>query len=85
MKTKNFSVTLPESMFKLVNEASKREYRTRSEFIREAIRSYIGKSLRTTTTSAEEARSLARGRKEYARDEFVTLENIFNEMDNSHR
>lgn len=85
MEIKNLSITLPEAMLKLVDRASKKEHRTRSEFIREAIRSYIGKSLRATTTSTEEARALAHGRKEYARSEFVTLEKLFNEMDNSHR
>ncbi|MAG12521.1 hypothetical protein CL630_01785 [bacterium] len=85
MKTKNLSITLPTTMLKIVDRASKKEHRTRSEFIREAIRLYMGKSLHATTTSAEEARALKQGRAEYARGEFITLENLFNEVDNSHR
>ena len=85
MEIKNVSITLPKAMLTLVDKASKKEHRTRSEFIREAIRSYIGKSLRVVATSAEDARVLARGRTEYAQGKFVTLESILNEVDNSHR
>ncbi len=42
MQTQTFNIALPLELVKKVDETAKREYRNRSELIREALRTYIG-------------------------------------------
>lgn len=41
MKTQTFNIALPENLVKTIDRAAKREYRNRSELIREALRMYL--------------------------------------------
>lgn len=41
MQTQTFNIALPKGLVKKVDEAAKREYRNRSELIREALRVYL--------------------------------------------
>ncbi len=41
MQTQTFNIALPKELVKKVDEVAKREYRNRSELIREAVRRYI--------------------------------------------
>ncbi len=41
MNTQTFNIALPEDLVKKVDEIAKKEYRSRSELIREALRTYI--------------------------------------------
>lgn len=41
MSTQTFNIALPEELVEKVDEAAKREYRNRSELIREALRVYL--------------------------------------------
>jgi len=41
MNTQTFNIALPEDLVKKADEIAKKEYRSRSELIREALRSYI--------------------------------------------
>ena len=41
MNTQTVNIALPEDLVKKVDELAKKEYRNRSELIREALRSYI--------------------------------------------
>lgn len=41
MQTQTFNIALPKELVKKVDEAAKREYRNRSELIREALRVYL--------------------------------------------
>ena len=41
MNTQTFNIALPEDLVKKVDELAKKEFRNRSELIREALRSYI--------------------------------------------
>lgn len=41
MNTQTFNIALPEELVKKVDELAKKEYRNRSELIREALRVYI--------------------------------------------
>ena len=41
MNTQTFNIALPEELVKKADEIAKKEYRSRSELIREALRSYI--------------------------------------------
>lgn len=41
MSTQTFNIALPKELVEKVDEAAKREYRNRSELIREALRVYL--------------------------------------------
>jgi len=41
MQTQTFNIALPRNLVKEVDKAAKKEYRNRSEFIREALRVYL--------------------------------------------
>ncbi len=41
MNTQTFNIALPEDLVKKVDELAKKEFRNRSELIREALRAYI--------------------------------------------
>ena len=41
MNTQTFNIALPEDLVKKADEIAKKEYRSRSELIREALRTYI--------------------------------------------
>ena len=41
MKTQTLNIALPQPLVEKIDEAAKREYRNRSEFIREALRVYL--------------------------------------------
>lgn len=53
MNTQTFNISLPKELVKRVDELAKKEYRSRSSFIREALRIYLIKA-------EEENRILAR-------------------------
>ena len=44
MNTQTFNIALPEDLVKKVDKLAKKEYRNRSELIREALRAYIRNS-----------------------------------------
>ena len=41
MQTQTFNIALPRELVKKVDQVTKREYKNRSEFIREALRMYL--------------------------------------------
>lgn len=41
MKTQTFNIALPEALVQKIDKVAKKEYRNRSEFIREAVRVYL--------------------------------------------
>ena len=41
MESKTFNIALPKDLLEKVDEAAKKEYRNRSELIREALRAYL--------------------------------------------
>lgn len=41
MQTQTFNIALPKELVKKIDEVAKREYRNRSELIREAVRRYL--------------------------------------------
>lgn len=43
MQTQTFNIALPKELVKKVDQAAKREYRNRSELIREALRVYMNR------------------------------------------
>jgi len=60
----------------------KAEHRTRSELVREALRTYI--SIRTIpeeTSTPTELRAIRRGEAAYRRGDYITLDEYFHKLD----
>jgi Arc/MetJ-type ribon-helix-helix transcriptional regulator len=69
-----FSVSLPPAMSRQVERAMKAEHRTRSELVREALRTYLSASLsRTEPPTRAEARAYREGIAGYQRGAEATL------------
>lgn len=77
MKRSTFNISLPPAMAREVDEAMRRERRTRSELVREALRVY----LHSYTPTPRERRAIARGRGEIGRGNYVTLEQLHAELE----
>ena len=69
------SVSLPPDLVEKIERVRKAERRTRSDVVREALRSYfaIGRSYEP---SRAERRAIERGRSEIRRGQYVTLEEL---------
>ena len=80
MKTRStMSISLPAEMIAEVERVRKAEHRTRSELIREALRVYFNRvgALPVYTPSARELREIEKGRREMARGEYLTADELF--------
>ena len=83
--TKTITISLPPKMVDELDRVRRHEHRTRSELLREALRSYMASAGSRRAISVEEAQPeeieamrLARG--EYARGETVSLEDLQTEL-----
>ncbi len=76
------TVSLPREMMEQVEATRKAEHRTRSELVREALRTYMALARRFPEAEATpaEIRALARARLEFERGETVSLSRYMNEL-----
>lgn len=75
--TEVLTISLPPAMARELEKAQKAEHRTRSELVRQALRDYLrARALPVYTPTRAELRSLARGRAEIRRGEYVTLDEL---------
>jgi predicted transcriptional regulator len=76
------TISLPREMAAKVEKTRKAEQRTRSELVREALRTYFDRASRFPEVEATpaEIRALKRGRREIAAGNFVTLDQLRNEF-----
>ena len=76
MRTRaTMTVSLPPAMIEEVERVRKAEHRTRSELVREALRTYLGAG-RSYLPTVAERRAIERGRTELRRGEYLTLEEL---------
>ena len=68
------TISLPPEMVKEVDRVRRKEGRTRSELIREALRRYKTDQLPIATPTNRELRELEKGRAEMRRGEYFTLD-----------
>jgi len=75
-ETMTMTISLPPEMVRQVDDATKREHRTRSELVREALRTYftVGRVFPTYTPTARERRAIEKGRAAIRRGEYYTLD-----------
>jgi metal-responsive CopG/Arc/MetJ family transcriptional regulator len=76
------TVSLPNEMMEQVETVRKAEHRTRSELVREALRTYLALARGHTEVVATpaEIRALTRARAEFERGETVSLNQYLNEL-----
>ena len=78
------TVSLPPEMVEEFEVVRKTERRTRSELVREALRSYFAR-IPVVHATAGELALVQRGEDEIRRGEFVTLDQLRNDLENSNR
>lgn len=74
------TISLPPEILRKIDAARKREHQTRSEMVREALRSHLRKIMPADNATEDEITAL-----QLARGEYVTLDNLLNELGNTHR
>jgi metal-responsive CopG/Arc/MetJ family transcriptional regulator len=81
------AVSLPREMMEQVEAIRKAEHRTRSELVREALRTYFALARRFPEDDATpaEIRALERAKREFQRGEYVTLGQLQHELESSRR
>jgi hypothetical protein len=68
-------------MLKQVEQLRKLEHRTRSELVREALRVYFTRRMPVVAASRSERRALRKGRAEFAREEFRSLDQVLDDLE----
>lgn len=91
------TISLPKAMSRQVAELCKAEQRTRSELFREALRTYLKErawlaqfearvaKLPTYTPTQRELAAIRKGREQMRRGEFVTLDELFKNLEGKRR
>jgi metal-responsive CopG/Arc/MetJ family transcriptional regulator len=86
MRTRQtMTISLPPEMIEQVEQVRKAEHRTRSELVREALRSYIASRFPAVTPSLEDVRALRQARREHVRGQFVNLDDLLHALDTARR
>ena len=87
MRTRQtMTISLPPEMIREVERVRKAEHRTRSELLREALRTYFSsRRFREVLASSEELRAIRRGRAEIKQGKYVTLDQLLDEMGSPRR
>jgi len=78
--TETMTISLPPAMARQLEKVRKREHRTRSELMREALRHYFDSRVPEVTPTRAEMAAIRRGRAEIKAGRFVTLEQLRNEL-----
>ncbi len=78
--TSTLTISLPPAMLEQLERVRLREHRTRSELMREALRSYFSGRIREVEPTQAELRAIRRGRAAIARGDYVSLDDVRDEM-----
>lgn len=79
------TVSLPPEMIRQVEKVRRLEHRTRSELVREALRTYIAGRFPVVVVSPAELRAIRRGRLAIQRGQYVTLDRLLHELGSDRR
>jgi predicted transcriptional regulator len=81
--TDTMTISLPPAMLEQMEKVRKEEHRTRSELLREAWRQYFESRYALYTPTKAEAAAIRRGRAAFKRGEYVTLDQLHDELDSA--
>ena len=79
------TISLPRAMAKQMEKVQQEEHRTRSELLREAWRHYFDSRYPVVTPTKTELAAIRRGRAEIKAGQFVTLEQLADELATQYR
>ena len=82
---KAMTISLPPAMVRQVERVRKREHRTRSELVREALRSYLEDRFPVVVPTKAELAAIRRGRAEIKAGNYVTLDELIHDLESSDR
>ncbi len=87
MRTRQIiTISLPPEMAEQVEKTMKAERRTRSELVREALRTYISiRGFPEELPTSAELRAIRRGRTAYKRGDYITLNELRREEELARR
>jgi len=74
--TETFTISLPPAMLDELERVRQEENRTRSELMREALRQYIERRYPAEKATKAELAAVRRGRAEFKRGDYITLEQL---------
>jgi predicted transcriptional regulator len=83
--TQTFTVSVPPAMAAEIDKVRRKENRTRSELVREALRTYIADRYPTAQPTRAEVARVRKGRAEIRRGDFVTLDQLRDVLDSPRR
>ena len=83
--TSTFTISLPPAMLAQLERVRKAEHRTRSELLREALRTYFSSRVPEIAPTPAELRAIRRGRAAVGRGDYVTLDQVRDELGSSSR
>jgi predicted transcriptional regulator len=79
------TISLPPAMVKQVEALRRAENRTRSELVREALRTYFSTRFPVVAASKSELAAIRRGRAQIRRGEYVTLDQLLDDLEVTRR
>lgn len=83
--TDTMTISVPTAMAKQMEKVQKEENRTRSELLREAWRRYFESRYPVYNPTKTEFTAIRKGRAAYGRGEYITLQQLHNELDSVRR
>jgi len=78
--TETITISLPPAMLKNLERVGAAEKRTRSDLVREALHTYFNLRFPVVEASKAELAAIRRGRAEIRRGQYVTLEQLADEL-----
>jgi len=84
MKRETLTISLPSGMADQVRKASRAEFRTNSELVREALRHYLKDRFPLVETTASERRAIAKGKADFKAGDFNSLSRVKHDMVSGH-
>jgi Arc/MetJ-type ribon-helix-helix transcriptional regulator len=86
MRTRQtMTISLPPEMIADVEKVRTAEHRTRSELVREALRTYFSARYPVVAASPDDLRALRRARREHALGQYVTLDQLHDALGSTRR
>src|ERR1700674_3580373 len=81
--TETMTISLPPAMARQLEKVRKKEHRTRSELMREALRHYFDSRVPEVTPTKAEMAAIRRGRAAVKRGECICLDQLLHDLDSS--
>ncbi len=77
MPSKTLTVTIPEELYRQIEKQREAGHYSRSEFVREALRRFLG--VPRVDATPEESSAIKEGRAAYRRGDYVTLDELLDQ------